>query len=135
MGAWDVGTFDNDTASDWAYELYGAEDLTILRRAIESVLVTGADYLEADSAAKALAACEVIARLRGRGGERTPHTEAVDRWVDDHPMVPPDDLVEHAVEAIDRILGGASELVELWDESDDRDAWREVVAELRARLS
>jgi hypothetical protein len=134
MGAWDVGTFDNDTASDWAYELHGAWDLSVVRAAIEAVLVTGADYLEADLAAKALAAGEVIARLRGRGCDLRSYSEAVDRWVDAHPLVPPDELVEQAIEAIDRILGLASELAETWDESDDRETWRVVVGDLRARL-
>ncbi|MCC6899205.1 MAG: DUF4259 domain-containing protein [Polyangiaceae bacterium] len=135
MGAWDVGTFDNDTASDWAYELHGSEDLGLVESAIEAVLITASDYLDADEACEALAACEVLARLRGRWGDRTPHTEAVDGWVEAHPMSPPEDLLARAVEAIDRILAEASELRELWDESDEGDKWRATVAELRARLA
>ncbi len=135
MGAWDVGTFDNDTASDWAYELHGAEDLALVESAIEAVLITASDYLDADEACEALAACEVIARLRGRWGVRSPHTEAVDAWVEAHPLSPSDELLAHARQAIDRILAEASELRELWDESDERDQWRAAVAELRARLA
>jgi len=134
MGAWDVGTFDNDTAADWAYELHGAEDLALVESAIEAVLITGSDYLDADEACEALAACEVIARLRGQWGERSPHTEAVDVWVEAHPVSPPDELLSRAVDAIDRILAEASELRELWDESDERDQWHAAVAELRARV-
>lgn len=135
MGAWDVGTFDNDTACDWAFELHGVEDLTVVRHAIEAVLVTGHDYLDADLACEALAACEVIARLQGKWGHRSDHTEVIDRWVEAHPLKPSPELLQHAVEAIDRILGEASELRELWDESDDSAKWRAEVAELRTRVS
>lgn len=135
MGAWDVGSFDNDTACDWAYELHAAEDLAMVQNAIEAVLVHEMDYLEADVASEALAACEVVARLQGNWGEKSDHSAAVDDWVDHHPMTPPSDLVKHALEAIDRILGNASELRELWDESRDSSKWRAAVAELRERVA
>ncbi|MBK8994957.1 MAG: DUF4259 domain-containing protein [Myxococcales bacterium] len=135
MGAWDVGTFDNDTACDWAFELHGIEDLSVVRHAIEAVLVTGSDYLDADHACEALAACEVIARLKGKWGEQNAHTEALDKWVRTHPLTPAPELVQHALEAIDRIVGQPSELRELWDESPDAAKWHAAVAELRARVA
>lgn len=135
MGAWDVGTFDNDTACDWGYELHGIDDLSAVRHAIEAVLVTKGDYLDSDVACEALAACEVIARLRGNWGERSDHSAVVDDWVQKHPAKPSQELVQHALEAIDRILGEASELKELWDESHEGEKWRAAVADLRLRVA
>lgn len=72
MGAWDVDTFDNDTACDWAYDLADASDLSLVQQTLEAVLQTGDEYLEMDPACEALAACEVIARLKGTGANATP---------------------------------------------------------------
>jgi len=135
MGAWDVGIFDNDTACDWAYELHDAPDLSVVRHAIEAVLVAGTDYLDADHACEALAACEVIARLRGKWGVRDSHSATADDWVDKHPQEVPAEVVAHALEAIDRVLSAPSELRELWDESDEAAKWHAVVSDLRARLT
>ena len=92
MGAWDVDTFDNDTA------------------------------------------CEVIARLKGNWGVRNPYTETVDKWVESHNIVPPDDLVQFAAAVIDRVLTAPSELLELWEEGDANE-WRNAVANLRSRVA
>ena len=46
MGAWGVGTFENDDASDWAYQLEEAGDLDL----VQVTLAAAADpeaYLEA----------------------------------------------------------------------------------------
>ncbi|CBJ39806.1 conserved hypothethical protein (plasmid) [Ralstonia solanacearum CMR15] len=39
-----------------------------------------------------------------------------------------------AQQALDRIVSEPSELLELWQESEDGDKWRDAVRELRARL-
>jgi hypothetical protein len=81
MGTWGVRAFENDTACDWAYGLEGTEDLTHVEAALDQVLAAGEEYLDADVACDALAACEVLARLQGRPGYTSAHTEAVDQWV------------------------------------------------------
>jgi hypothetical protein len=43
-------------------------------------------------------------------------------------------LAESARGAIDRIVGENSELNELWEDTDDYDAWVEDVKNLRDRL-
>ena len=74
MGAWGTGIFDNDTACDWAYDLEGASDLSLIERALSKVLNVGAEYLEATEAEEALAAAETIARLKGNlGGQKQLH--------------------------------------------------------------
>jgi Domain of unknown function (DUF4259) len=134
MGAWDVGTFDNETACDWAFELEDTGDLSLVQATVEAVLEVGDGYLAADLGCEALAAGEVIARLLGSGGERNAHTRTIDEWVEAHPITPSTHLVAQAVSAIDRIVSPDSELLELWTESNDLEKWRAVVADLRARL-
>ena len=135
MGAWGVLAFDNDSANDWAYDLEGADDLTLLESALENVVATGDDYLDSDLACNALAACEVLARLRGHPGYTNAYTEKVDQRVASHKgrIVPQVDLLSRASAAIDRILGEDSELRELWDEGDGEE-WRGAIEDLRRRL-
>jgi hypothetical protein len=134
MGAWGVGTFDNDTACDWASDLECTEDLSLVRQSISSVLAVGSAYLDADVACQALAACEVIARMKGNWGPRDAYTEQVDSWVESHHVALPPGLIEVAVSAIDRVLDQPSELLELWDESGDREDWLDSIRDLRNRV-
>lgn len=135
MGAWGHGAFDNDTACDWAGELEEAESIAVVDIALQNVLFVGDDHLDGDTACMALAACEVIARLKGNWGVRNSYTDTVDRWVEAHPGNPPGALVKKAQAAIDRIVTPPSELLELWEESEDADQWKSGVAELKGRLT
>ncbi len=132
MGAWGALAFDNDEANDWAYDLEDAFDLSMVAKAFAEVERGG--YLESSTASEALAACEVLARLKGRPGYTNAYTDKVDRWVATHQIDPPVDLVNRGNAAIDRILGDDSELRELWAESGDED-WLAAVADLRSRLT
>ena len=135
MGAWGVEAFDNDAANDWAYDLEDAADLNMVAAAIAEVEATAGDYLEQDTACRALAACEVIARMQGRPGYTNAYTEKVDRWVAAHPTTPSTELVARAAACIDRIGGADSELAELWSDSSDAQSWREALSGLRARVT
>jgi len=86
------------------------------------------------TACNALAAGEVIARLRGRPGYKNAYTEKVDEWVAAHPIVPPDRLVARGEGVITRILGPDSELSELWADAGDEE-WLVAVDDLRRRMS
>jgi len=135
MGAWSIESFGNDTACDWAYGLEKTSDLSLVREAIQGVLDTGDEYLEADEASEVTAAVEVIARLKGNFGVRDSYSESTDAWVAAHPQQPPQDLVELAIQALDRILVKPSELLELWEESDKFEAWKSSVLDLKNRAS
>ncbi len=136
MGTWGVLAFDNDTADDWAYDLEDVDDLALVKSALGEVLEAGEDYLDSDLACDALAACEVLARLRGQTGYTNSYTEKVDRWVEAHKdrVLPSEELLSLASAAIDRILGEDSELRELWDEGAGGEEWRAAVENLRQRL-
>lgn len=82
----------------------------------------------------AIAAIEVLARLAGRSGEKTSHTEAVDNWVASVQLKPPVELIDKAQAALARILAENSELAELWQDSDDHDAWQDSMEDLQARV-
>jgi hypothetical protein len=110
LGAWGVLALDNDDANDWAYDLDQTNNLSLVESAIQEVEGTGSGYLEQGIACNALAACEVLARLRGRPGYTNAYTEKVDRWVAAHQIKPPAQLIDRAAAAIDRILQRDSEL-------------------------
>jgi hypothetical protein len=134
MGAWGAGTFENDTACDWSYQLEDAEDLSVVQGAIDAVLDVGDDYLDADLGCEGLAASEVIARLKGNHGEKSSYSQTVDDWVQAHPMAPPQELVDRAVLAIDRVQTEPSELFDLWNEGGPDTEWNAVVKNLRDRV-
>lgn len=133
MGAWGELAFDNDTANDWAYDLEELDDLSLVEAAFDELEEVGSDYLDQDIACPALAACEVIARLRGHAGYKNAYTEKVDEWVAANKIVPPPALIKRAVAAIDRVLGAESELRELWEDGD-ASTWHEAMADLRRRV-
>lgn len=133
MGAWGVTAFDNDTANDWAYELDEAEDLSMVEAAFDAVEEVGDEYLDQDLACEALAACEILARLRGNPGYSNAYTERVDTWVAANPGAPSSELVARALAVIARVLGENSELRELWEEGDASD-WHAAMSDLRARV-
>ncbi len=135
MGAWGHLALDNDSAADWVYDLEGREDLSLVEAALASLEEVGGEYLEQDLACAALAACEVLARLRGKPGHHNAYTQKVDAWVAQHRLLPSPALLQRAARAIERILGQESELKELWEESDDASAWRAGVEDLKLRAT
>ena len=60
MGAWGVGTFENDDASDWVYQLEGAEDLELVRATLQAAAEPPGSFGGADLFGGA-------GRSRGRG--------------------------------------------------------------------
>jgi len=134
VGAWGVLAFDNDDANDWAYDLDGVSDLSLVKSAFEQMEAVGSGYLEQGLACNALAACEVLARLRGRPGYTNAYTDKVDKWVATHQIDPPMGLITRGEAAVVRILGPESELRELWEEAGDQE-WRAAVDDLRSRMS
>jgi hypothetical protein len=134
MGSWGLGPFENDTACDWGYDLEKSTDLSVIERALDSV-VEARDYLEAPAAEEALAAAEVVARLQGNWGPRTSYTETVDAWVKKTDSQITSELASKAVAAINRVLTPPSELLELWQDTDDFDTWKKLLGELAKRVA
>jgi hypothetical protein len=126
MGTWGPGVFENDTACDFAATV-SKRGVQALIGALDRVLSIEGGYLESPDAAEGLAAAEVIARLKGSPGKEDAYTASVDAWVRRSRTNPTDELVEKAKRSIARILAEPSELLELWQESEDFDDWKSSV--------
>lgn len=145
MGTWAVDAFGNDFAQDWAEDLHETTNMDAVENTLDTALADAGAELEAPLAAEALAAIEVLARLQGRGGERTEDSAAIDEWVDAQkakaeakgkgPLKPRTDLAAKAQQALARIVSEQSELRQLWQESEHYAEWRAAVDDLAARLA
>ena len=135
MGTWAVDAFGNDFALDWAEDLQETKNMEAVEDTLNNALDNGGDCLEAPFAAEALVAIEVIARLQGHWGVRTEESAGVDAWVEQRPQKARPDLAEKAHRVIERVLSEQSELREMWADSDDYEAWRASVLELKSRVS
>ena len=134
MGAWDSDPFGNDTACDWSYSLEDYEDLELIEETLAKIEEMGDEYIEAPDAEEAIAAADTLARLKGKAYVKNSYTEAVDEWVSQQQLEVPQDLLDLAVHVIDRIQTEPSELLELWEESDDVGAWKKHLEALKKRL-
>lgn len=132
MGAWDAGSFGNDTAMDWLGELE-AKPMDAIRCAIAVVIESDeTDDLDAPDCCIALAAAECIAAALGKPCKDFP--EEASEILAAHPITPDINLLKHARRAVEQIIGKNSELKELWDETDNPDEWYQVINDLKARL-
>lgn len=132
MGAWGTGSFENDDASDWVYELESSTDDSVIRTALTAVAsaADGAD-VERGEAECAIAAAEVVAAAAGSPGPKLPGE--VERWLAEHGASVTADLRDSAVRAVTRARE-RSELRELWDDAGDEE-WLALTADLLRRLS
>lgn len=132
MGTWAIDALGNDYAGDLLDTLYDGGGLDALDAAISGTV--DHDYLEAPEGQQALAAAEVIARLQGRPDPSVSSDEELEAWVAANRQTVPPDLIHRTHLAIDRVLAEGSELRELWQESDEFEAWVSSVESLRSRL-
>ncbi|MFG6458029.1 DUF4259 domain-containing protein [Roseateles sp. BYS96W] len=133
MGAWSPDAFGNDDALDWAQGLDEVDDLSLIESALSPVVDGRGQEVDASQASEALAALEVVARLRGQVSEAA-FPDVADDWVSRTRLVPPEPLLRRGLAALDRIEGSDSELRALWDESDSVQDWLASLADLRRRL-
>lgn len=129
MGAWGTGSFDNDDALDWAFGLEDADGDELLQAAFEAT--SGDEDLESPDCCVALAAAEIVAAWLGEPVDTLP-AEIVD-WIGGQEEPPDDDLVIHARDAVGRV-GAKSELRELWEDTEDYQAWDGGLEDLLSRL-
>lgn len=130
MGAWGMGSFENDGGLGLLADVIHGDDLLPLKQAFEAVLAND-DYIEVDYAQEAVAAGEVVALLLGRAGEDLP--ERLTDWTAAHPLKVDDALREQAAQAVEKVYLD-SEMRGLWEETSDFAAWQAIVQDLLARL-
>jgi len=131
MGAWDATSFGNDTANDWAYGLDDCDDLSLIESTLQNIIDAGDDYIDASDAEEAIAAAEVVAWLLGRPSTLNAYNEKVSEWVTKHALKPSAQLVQKALQAMNRIQAEPSELLELWEDGEE---WKVAMQELTQRL-
>lgn len=132
MGTWGPHSFDNDAAADWlaAFRETGAEAAV---RALEAVMGDGGE--DADVAAEALAASEVVAIVLGqpRPGEAPAMLEAVEPHA--AALRATDGLADLARQAVGAALNPTGELYELWvEDAEAGGTWMQSVGDLLLRL-
>jgi hypothetical protein len=130
MGAWGVGSFDNDDALDWVISLEKSEDLSVVIKALDAVTDVTDDYLDASDCCAALAAAEVVAALAGDPSPSLP--KEVTTWLSAHHSV--EAAVQNKAKHAVRAILTDSELRELWEEVDEFDQWYATSNDLLQRL-
>jgi len=135
MGAWGTDILDNDAAQDFIAAILDENNLAMIEEAIERVLKTGDEELEAPDAEEAIAAVDIISRLlQFDEDDEIDEEDELAVWISNCEEEPDDVLVENARKAIERILTDPSELLELWQESDDFETWERGVRALQQSL-
>ena len=131
MGAWGIGTFDNDDASDWPYDLEGSEGTVLIEESLDRVLAEE-DYLESPDCANALAAAEMVAARKDAPAPGL--SKDALNWISAKAITPSSGLTDKAISAVQKIKA-VSELRELWEETEDFDAWLACVQDIEQRLA
>lgn len=133
MGAWGVGSFDNDDAADFLADITESGDLSLIREVLDNV-ITSTEYVEAPDACQAIVASEILATALGRPTCAAQQEDEIGRWVARIRPTVDSELAAQAREALTRILAQNSELRELWEETEEFSEWQATVAELRQQL-
>lgn len=133
MGAWGVGSFQNDQALEWLGEMESEDDTTLIEDALGTI--TEADegaHLDADECNVAIAAAELVAAMGGQPSKRLP--DGMKDWCDEQDDPEPE-VVADALAAIAKIRKG-SELLEQYTEGGKVDvAWEKSLDDLVKRLN
>jgi len=131
MGAWGIGTFDNDDAADWAYEFEDATDLSPARQALAATMDSDG-YLAIPEGACGVAAAAVVASTFD--GDLKGLPEEVGESVDDHPGSATRGDARLALDALEQVTSEESELRILWDDAPEATDWAKEIEKLRHRL-
>lgn len=124
MGAWGAGSFENDSALDFAAEVATSDD-------IERAFCAGeTEYIDADQGSHIIAAAECVAAMRGHPNADMPDELAAKVHTFGKCPVA---LFEKARDNLSAVMGGG-ELVELWAEEGTGE-WNRAVTELLERLN
>ena len=135
MGAWGSGLYDNDHAMELVDEVVGGGGLESLEEALRRALEVGDEYLEASEGEQALAAADMVSRLRGRNVPADTGVLELAEWLDDVDFFVGKETVRRAGAAVARVMQKPSELMEVWIESGSLDAaWAAGVSLLVRRL-
>lgn len=137
MGAWGHKYFEDDAALDFMADI---EDTHTPYQLIENSFKTAikTDYLEYDEGnAVIVSAAYVDGQVNGSKFSEVDDEEPlnIDTFPAKHPDLDLSYLKLEAVQALEKVLGGESELNSLWMENEDEyPAWRQGIERLIDRL-
>lgn len=127
-----TGSFDNEDAMEWIAD-FGGDGANSIEEAFDIINeLDPGDYIEADVAAHAIAAAELVAAARDGDVSRLPK-EAVASLKENVAKINAAKLTGAARKSISRILK-ASELKEQWEDSPDAEEWEDGVREVLERV-
>lgn len=130
MGAWGAGSFENDTAMDWASSVLSVDDVRKpfgrLKRDTDAHQGEGELLLDADLACELLAAAETVAMMLGRRIHDFPG-DLAQRLAG---AGEPDNLLFHQARNAVLHVMRHSELAELWEEAAPDSETNEWLAEI-----
>jgi len=130
MGAWGSGSFENDTALDWAAEVQSVEDVCRpferLKAETDAHGPAPALHLDADFACELIAAAETVAMMLGRRSRDFPD-DLAERLSG---AGEPDDLLFHQARNGALHAMRHSELAELWEEGVENGGTNPWLAEM-----
>lgn len=128
-GSWGAKGFDNDDALDFAQLCIASKSAAPIAAALQAADRPG--YLEAGQGAAAIAAAELVAAAKGKPGELP---KELGNWFKKQPKHELVKLSPLARRVLARVKDpGASELRQLWQESDDKQ-WLAAIADLDRRV-
>ena len=131
MGTWGYKTFENDSASDWLFDLE-AEGTDLLARSL-SPEDTDDAFLDADNGIAVLAAAEIIYGVLSSPREGLPDSAV--KWINANKNADVACLKPLCEGQLGRVLGKQSELRQLWEENtEDFENWKGNVESLRDAL-
>lgn len=130
MGAWGTGPFDNDGAGDFCWSVTDGGGLAALEDAFDHVLEADGEDLDAPAAEEAVAAAAIVARLK----DGAPLNNELEAWIAKDRPVASGNLIVKARAALQRVTTAPSELLDLWQESDDFPDFQAGVESLLRRL-
>ncbi len=132
MAAGGTGTFDNEDALEWIGG-FGADGANAIVEAFDNINnLDPTDYIEAEIAAHALAAAELVAAARDGDTDRLPE-DAVASLRENAAKINAAKLLAAGRKAVSRVLK-QSELREQWEDSPDAEDWEDDVRDLLERL-
>ncbi len=129
-GAWGTGSFENDSALDWVYDLERSKSASYLLNVFKAIPV--GSYIDVDTCSAAIAAADVVASLKD--GETIHLPESVKKWVVKNQASYRPTFSGMALEAIVFCKSSEySELSQLWNEAAPEE-WLSEVSKIEARL-
>jgi hypothetical protein len=127
MGAWGTGSFENDTAMDWAASVQSVDDVRKpFERLKRDTDAQGEIVVDSDFASQLIAAAETVAMMLGRRIPDFPQ-ELAQRLVG---AGEPDSLLFHQARNAALYAMRNSELAELWEETAQEAGKNQWLAEM-----